>query len=115
MRHLLLFLFSAISFTSFGRELKGVVMNAEKATIPFVNILISAQNSAIPLERTVTDENGRFIIKDLTQGRALTFSSIGYKTKTWLYDGQDSVNIILEEESQVLKEVVVKASRWWID
>ena len=40
MRHLLLFLFSAISFTSFGRELKGVVMNVEKATIPFANILI---------------------------------------------------------------------------
>lgn len=69
MRHLLLFLFSAISFTSFGRELKGVVMNAEKATIPFANILIYAPNSTIPLGRTATDENGRFTIKDLTQGK----------------------------------------------
>ena len=112
MRYLLLILFGAISFTSFGKELKGRVINAKQAAIPFANILIYAPNSTIPLGRTATDENGRFTIKDLTQGKILTFSSIGYKTKTWLYDGQDSVNIILEEETQVLKEVVVKGPRY---
>ena len=112
MRYLLLILFGAISFTSFGKELKGRVINAKQAAIPFANILIYAPNSTIPLGRTATDEKGRFTIKDLTQGKILTFSSIGYKTKTWLYDGQDSVNIILEEETQVLKEVVVKGPRY---
>lgn len=112
MRYLLLILFGAISFTSFGKELKGRVINAKQAAIPFAKILIYAPNSTIPLGRTATDENGRFTIKDLTQGKILTFSSIGYKTKTWLYDGQDSVNIILEEETQVLKEVVVKGPRY---
>lgn len=34
MRYLLLIFFSAVSFTAFGGELKGVVMNAEQATIP---------------------------------------------------------------------------------
>ena len=112
MRYLLLILFGTISFTSFGEGLKGRVINAKQATIPFVNILIYVQNNNRPFGGTTTDENGEFTINNLTKGNTLTFSSIGYKTKTWLYDGQDSVNIMLEEETQVLKEVVVKASRY---
>ena len=112
MRYLLLILFGTISFTSFGEGLKGRVINAKQATIPFVNILIYVQNNNRPLGGTTTDENGEFTINNLTKGNTLTFSSIGYKTKTWLYDGQDSVNIMLEEETQVLKEVVIKASRY---
>lgn len=72
MRYLLLILFGAISFTSFGKELKGRVINAKQAAIPFANILIYAPNSTIPLGRTATDEKGRFTIKDLTQGKILT-------------------------------------------
>lgn len=49
MRYLLLILFGAISFTSFGEGLKGRVINAKQATIPFVNILIYVQNNNRPL------------------------------------------------------------------
>ena len=112
MRYLFLILFGAISFSSFSKSLQGKVINTKQEEIPFVNIILCSSNSTIPIGKVTTDRNGLFTINHLVQGNTLTFSSIGYKTKIWQYEGQDTVNIVLEEDSHVLNDVVVKAPRY---
>ena len=53
---------------------------------------------------TITDLNGEFMLS-VTQGAELTISYIGFKTVN--VKGKASLNISLEEESEMLQEIVV--------
>lgn len=53
---------------------------------------------------TITDLNGEFMLS-VTQGTELTISYIGFKTVN--VKGKASLNISLEEESEMLQEIVV--------
>ena len=53
---------------------------------------------------TITDLNGEFMLS-VTQGAELTISYIGFKTLN--VKGKASLNISLEEESEMLQEIVV--------
>ncbi len=101
----LLFLFLLLPFTMLAQSiLKGTVV--DKATgqpIPGVNINIQGTPAG-----TSTGFDGNFELSNVKNGNKITVSFIGYKTATVDYNGQKTLNISLEEDTNVLKEVVVQ-------
>lgn len=94
-------------------SIKGRVYNEiNNESIPFANIVLdSTQNGA------VSDEEGRFEIRNLTPGiYNLTCSFVGFKT-AYLYEitvsssALTEINIPLTEESALLKQVVLRTDK----
>ena len=56
---------------------------------------------------TTTDVDGNFSLSGLSSGDVLSVSFLGYKTKEVKYEGQKTMKITLEMESELLEEVVV--------
>lgn len=93
-------------FSAFGSEIRGIIVNKDKA-VSYASIIIL--NTKIG---TQADENGKFIIKNAPMGKqTIQISSIGYKTKqltiNLLEDKINNLNIEIEEENAQLNEVVV--------
>ena len=56
---------------------------------------------------TITDIDGNFTINVDSKNAALAISFIGYKTKEVKVDGKTHLQIVLEEDTETLDEVVV--------
>ena len=101
----LLFLFLLLPFTMLAQStLKGTVV--DKATgqpIPGVNVNVQGSPGG-----TSTGFDGNFELSNVKNGNKITVSFIGYKTATVDYNGQKTLNISLEEDTNQLKEVVVQ-------
>ena len=70
--------------------------------IPGVNVIIKGTKNS-----TVTNFDGTFTINSIPANAVLSFSFIGYKTKEVSINNQKKINVILEENLNSLKEVVV--------
>jgi len=57
---------------------------------------------------TITDLDGNFSL-EVNNGQTIVISFIGYLSKEVVYNGQSTLNITLEEDTQKLDEVVVTA------
>jgi iron complex outermembrane receptor protein len=83
--------------------LKGVVLEGKtQQPLPSVAVAIEGTNTM-----TATDFDGNFTLSNLKKGQKITFSFIGFKSQTLVYENQSSVTIRLEEDLQELKDVVV--------
>lgn len=83
--------------------LKGVVLEGKtQQPLPSVTVAIEGTNAM-----TATDFDGNFTLSNLKKGQKITFSFIGFKSQTLVYENQSSVTIRLEEDLQELKDVVV--------
>lgn len=83
--------------------LKGVVLEGKtQQPLPSVTVAIEGTNTM-----TATDFDGNFTLSNLKKGQKITFSFIGFKSQTLVYENQSSVTIRLEEDLQELKDVVV--------
>ncbi|WP_431243839.1 carboxypeptidase-like regulatory domain-containing protein [Flavobacterium sp. P21] len=101
----LLFLFLLSPFTVLAQStLNGTVV--DKATgrpIPGVNVNVQGSKAG-----TSTDFDGKFQLPNLKNGDKIVVSFIGYVSSTVTFSGQKTVNVILEEDTNQLKEVVVQ-------
>jgi TonB-linked SusC/RagA family outer membrane protein len=101
----LLFLFLLLPFTMLAQStLKGTVV--DKATgqpIPGVNVNVQGAPGG-----TSTGFDGSFELSNVKNGNKILVSFIGYKTATVDYNGQKTLTILLEEDTNQLKEVVVQ-------
>jgi iron complex outermembrane receptor protein len=101
----LLFLFLLLPFAMLAQSiLNGTVV--DKATgqpIPGVNVNVQGAPGGAS-----TGFDGNFQLSNVKNGNKIIVSFIGYKTATIDYNGQKTVNILLEEDTNVLKEVVVQ-------
>ncbi|WP_163400763.1 SusC/RagA family TonB-linked outer membrane protein [Flavobacterium fluviatile] len=101
----LLFLFLLFPFMMLAQgTLKGTVV--DKATgqpIPGVNVNVQGAPGG-----TSTGFDGNFELSNVKAGNKILISFIGYKTATVDYNGQKTLNISLEEDTNQLKEVVVQ-------
>ena len=83
-----------------------VVDQATGENIGFASVQYKGQKLA-----AITGPDGRFIIRRL-KGRKLTFSAVGYKTRTVDVTGDtDKLFVSLKEDAKALKEVTVRAKR----
>lgn len=104
MRKLIVLITLTFSFF-FGNaqniNVKGVVKDVTGETLPGVNVIV--KNSS---KGDVTDFDGNYRISSVPQGSILVFSYLGYTTKEVIVD-KETINVVLEESSEKLDEIVV--------
>ncbi len=99
---LLVFIIPASVFSQTGVD--GVVTDSKsKQPIPGVNIVVQGEKVS-----TSTDFDGKFKLPKLKKGVKIVFSFIGYKNETVDYNNQKNINVVMVEDSNELKEVVVQ-------
>lgn len=86
-----------------AERVTGRVTNAQGEPVTGVTVAVAGTASG-----TTTDQDGRYAIQ-VERGQTLVFSSIGYTTRQVVYDGQASVDIVLQASSTQLTEVVAVA------
>ena len=93
--------------TAAGKDLFVVRGNiSDAAGLPVIGAGIMLEGSS---EGTVSDMDGNWSLYLKSGNGRLTFSSLGYQTKTIDIQNRKTIDITLEEESKVLDEVVVEA------
>ncbi|MDP2060256.1 MAG: carboxypeptidase-like regulatory domain-containing protein, partial [Flavobacteriaceae bacterium] len=77
----------------------------EQATgnpLPGVNVIVKNTTNGV-----TSNFDGEFTINNLKRGDVLVFSYVGFKALEVAYTGQSSLNVSLEEATNVLDEVVL--------
>ncbi|ANQ50529.2 SusC/RagA family TonB-linked outer membrane protein [Flammeovirga sp. MY04] len=83
---------------------RGTVLDAKsKATLPGVNISIKGTTQGV-----ISDMDGKFVL-EAEIGQELLFTFIGYQQKEYIVTSSNEIEVLLEEEIEELKEVVVTA------
>ncbi|WP_163398706.1 SusC/RagA family TonB-linked outer membrane protein [Flavobacterium fluviatile] len=91
------------SAVSFGQTtIKGTVKDKANVPIPGVNIIVKGTSNS-----TATDFDGKYSISVPNANAQIEFSFIGFTTKLLSVGDKTTIDIILEESSQVLDEIVV--------
>ncbi len=86
-----------------GRITGTVTDSNDGSGMPGVNVLVKGTTNG-----TITDMNGKFSLNVSTKNAVLVISSVGYKPQeVRLKSDQKIVNVLLEENSELLEEVVV--------
>ena len=96
-----LLLVFAQAFAQQESTVSGTVVDAEGLTMPGVSVVVNGTTNG-----TSTDFDGNYSIQ-VEDGKTLVFSFMGYSTKEVVYEGQLTLNVTLEEDSQVLEDVIV--------
>lgn len=99
---LLLFSFSAISFAQ-NVDVKGTITEGSSGQpLPGVNILIKNTSRG-----ATTDFDGIFTINEVPINSVLVISYLGYVSQEITVVNSDPINIVLQEDTETLNEVVV--------
>ena len=108
-KNLFIIIFSIISFSTLGQNLKGNITDINKEVLSGATILIKESNTGIS-----ADENGDYVLK-LKANRSVVIevSFIGYETKSiripMLKQGQSyTLNIQLNPKGKLIDDVIVR-------
>ena len=110
-RHLLLcFLLPLLATVQTTAQVTGKVIDSKtREPLDYVNVFYEGKNTG-----EMTDENGRFVIKEDSTWKVLTISSLGYQSQTVRlkdYGRNKDLTIRLVPESKTLEAVTVSAKR----
>ena len=84
-------------------KLQGVVTdNTSGQPLPGVNVTVKGTNNGVS-----TNFDGQFSLSNLKNGDTILFTFLGFKEKAITFNGQNNVNVVMQEESAKLDEVVV--------
>jgi hypothetical protein len=98
---MLLLLFSVESSAQ-DRTVSGVILSGEdNLPLPGVNVRVAGTNRG-----TITSMDGEYTIQ-VTNEDVLQFSFIGYLTAERKVNNQNTIDVVLEVDTQTLGEVVV--------
>lgn len=103
-------LFSLVVTSVSGGNIKGKVVDEKDTPIEFANIVLLSLPDSVFVQGTVSDQNGAFTLETKGQGRLLRVSSIGYVTVCQSCGETETEIIRLNSDTQMLDEVVIKAS-----
>lgn len=103
---LLVIVLFLVSIATAQIRVTGTVTSSEDAsTIPYATILVKGQRNV----GTATDENGKFILPNVSPNATLVFSYIGFIPQEVSINGQEIINVVLEPQLTTLDEVMVVA------
>lgn len=116
---LLILVFSTSAFALNGASVSGRIFDGETNTrLPFATVTINLVDDNTIISGTISDEEGRFILKGIPQGHYIVKCSfVGYQTsKTDLLIGELNTNfdlgkIELSPSTEKLDEVTIQAKR----
>ncbi len=102
------FLFLFFTLFAFGQvKVSGVILDGDKNPVPFCNIIFKGST-----EGTISDEDGTFYLQSDKNYKELEVSFIGFQTKIIpLIQKNYNLEIVLQEERDELKEVVVYSGK----
>ncbi len=83
------------------KTVTGTVSDPYGALVPGVTVMIKGETVG-----TITDIDGKYSLAEVSIGKTLVFSFIGMKTYEVVYTGQAILDVVLEEETIGLDEVV---------
>ena len=110
LRYTLMFLLSSLMQLTAMAQVTGVVIDSKtRKPVEYVNVYYDGKGYGV-----MTDEEGRFILKEDSSWHELTISTMGYerqKYKLLPYGKNKNVRIRLVPEGSNLKEVVVTTKR----
>ncbi|MFY7910018.1 MAG: SusC/RagA family TonB-linked outer membrane protein [Emticicia sp.] len=84
------------------RNIKGKVSDQGGGTLPGVSITVKGTTTG-----TTTDSNGEFTIKVPNEKSVLVVSYVGYLTQEITVGNQNSITVVMQEDTKTLEEVVV--------
>lgn len=83
-------------------QVKGtVVSGSDDFPLPGVNVVVKGTTQGV-----ITDLDGNFMIS-VPSDAVLTFTYIGFKTQEVAVNGKTTLNVVLDEDTETLEEVVV--------
>ena len=83
-------------------DIQGTVKDASGQALLGVSILVKGTTKG-----TITDMDGHFTLNDISEDAVLQVSFIGFKSQEVAIGGKSQLEIVLEEDTQGLEEVVV--------
>ncbi|WP_339652812.1 SusC/RagA family TonB-linked outer membrane protein [uncultured Maribacter sp.] len=105
MKHIFMVLtMFMITIVNAQEKITGIVTDTEGNTIPYVNIILSGTSTG-----TITNDAGVYSLNIPNLFGSLEFSVLGYQTIIVPINNNRSINITLEESTEVLDEVVLTA------
>lgn len=84
-----------------SNSLKGSVANSAGELLPGVTVIVKGTNNG-----TITDTDGKFSLSNVPANATLSFSFIGMKTVDVVVNGKTQINVVLEDETIGIEEVV---------
>src|SRR5690606_37361462 len=91
------------STASFAQiTIKGTVKDKANVPIPGVNVVVKGTSAS-----TASDFDGNYSISVPNTNAQIEFSFIGFTTKLVAVGDKTTINVMMEESSQVLDEIVV--------
>ena len=93
---------SVLNQTEQQNEISGIVVDENGTPLPGASVLEKGTNNG-----TVTDFNGNFSLTVSNENPILAVSYIGFTTIEIAADGQSTINVILQEDTTGLDEIVV--------
>lgn len=93
-----------LSYTAFGQNgLTGQIIDSNNMPLPGVSVAIKGTTAG-----TITDFDGNYSLNTkLSDSTILVFSYVGFKTQEIIVDGKSVINVLMEEDTSLLDEVVV--------
>ncbi len=85
-------------------SVSGKITSASGEAVPGVNVLIKGGTVG-----TSSDANGNYKLNGVTATSVLTFSAIGFATQEITPGNRSSIDVVLQEDTKTLSEVVVTA------
>ncbi|MDT8347548.1 MAG: carboxypeptidase-like regulatory domain-containing protein [Flavobacteriaceae bacterium] len=97
------FLLLLLPLSVVAQTISGTVTDAEN-NLPLPGVNISVENTT---KGTTTDFDGKFVLNDLNANDIIVFQFLGYKSVRITYVGQNTLNISLETDTEMLDEIVL--------
>ena len=94
--------FVSISIYSQTNEIKGTISDRNGTPLPGVSVIQKGTSHG-----TTTNFDGEFALSNINMGETLVFSYIGFSTKEIVVTNFEQLNVVLDEDTQNLEEVVV--------
>ena len=83
------------------RNIKGVVKNADGESVPGVTVIVKGTTNG-----TITDVDGNYTLTKVPSDATLIFSFVGMRTQEVPISGKTTINVMMEDETIGLDEVV---------
>ena len=104
-KQLLLLLFSLFAVAGFARTVTGTVTGASDGE-PLIGVTIMIKGTTTGVD---TDFDGNYSIEVPNDKAVLNFSYVGMKPQSITVGNRSEINVVMQEDSEVLQEVVVTA------
>ena len=89
-------------FSQQQKSVSGKVTDSSRASLPGVSVVVKGTTNG-----TITDSNGNYSLPNVPENGTLQFSFVGMKGQEVAVGGKTTINVILEDETIGVEEVVV--------